>query len=143
MRRQRLANWAASSCAGKPAREARNKQSYVMNQGLGLAGCGLLKDLSVALVDLDLLRCSHFYINHVCNIRLDTLQYGMAGVAFNTAMPKTSLAPTLIGATTPVFALTLIAFITRIIVRFRKKKLGIDDGFLMASVVSNIFSPTV
>jgi hypothetical protein len=52
-----------------------------------------------------------------------------------------SLAPQLIGLPTPFFVIALIAFGTRITVRTRNNRLGIDDLFLAASVVSNVQLP--
>src|SRR6202012_1105469 len=46
-----------------------------------------------------------------------------------------TLAPELVGVPSPFFILATVTFIARMIIRFRRKKIGLDDAFLAAALV--------
>jgi hypothetical protein len=46
-----------------------------------------------------------------------------------------TLVPELVGVPTPFFILATVTFIARMIIRFRRKKVGLDDAFLAAAMV--------
>jgi hypothetical protein len=59
-------------------------------------------------------------------------------VVTNAVTPDVSLAPKLIGVPTPFFILAIVAFVTRIVIRIRRKRIGIDDVSLAAGMVIEI-----
>ena len=59
-------------------------------------------------------------------------------VVTNAVTPDVSLAPKLISVPTPFFILAIVAFVTRIVIRIRRKRIGIDDVSLAAGMVIEI-----
>jgi hypothetical protein len=52
-----------------------------------------------------------------------------------TTTPDDSLATELVGVPTPFFIVAIVVFVARIVVRFRRKKAGLDDVLLAAGTV--------
>ena len=56
----------------------------------------------------------------------------------DTGAADASLVPKALGVPTPFFALTLLAFVTRIVIRIRRKRIGFDDASLAAGMVRDV-----